>query len=574
MKLMRPLGSLVAVIAGVVMLGSVAVLAGAGPGGGRISGKRPATPACASAEIAHVADEAAAVFDTARFAFLGSTHGGRKRHEFLICLLSRPAFHGRARDVLVEWANPVHQRLLDRFLLQLEDLPLEALEPAVFDSDRPELWARMPQSLQFFRAVREINERLDPARRIRVIGGAAPVDWSEVRGADDLAAFPFKTNWAAHVVTGHFASRSGRRLLVVYGDGHIHYGGTLMSDIQGAVEDDLLYVVGTIADRAGADASAIARLGDPSHAFFARAAGLPSQPPYPDDLFYADSRSLAEVVDAVAYLGPDPDDDLSGTLELDDAQRAELRRRDEMRGDPREAMETRLRNRGRWFSAHPDDLPERPEPNEPGSSAKLVSVATPDGGIVYADLYGEGEHAVVLVPGGRFDRSSWTKQARSLAEAGLRVLAIDPRGRGRSRPGSAPGSLEEGYHLDVLAATRFLRDSGASRVSVIGASLGGWSAARASVAAGSGEIDDLVLLAHSPIEKPELMKGRKLFVIARDDVRGEGVPRLPAIRDQYERAPGPKELLILEGSAHAQFIFRTEQGERLMEEILRFLSGP
>lgn len=46
------------------------------------------------------------------------------------------------------------------------------------------------------------------------------------------------------------------------------------------------------------------------------------------------------------------------------------------------------------------------------------------------------------------------------------------------------------------------------------------------------------------------------------------------IRQQYERAPDPKELIVLEGSAHAQFIFETDQGTRLKVEILRFLSEP
>jgi hypothetical protein len=32
--------------------------------------------------------------------------------------------------------------------------------------------------------------------------------------------------------------------------------------------------------------------------------------------------------------------------------------------------------------------------------------------------------------------------------------------------------------------------------------------------------------------------------------------------------------VILEGSAHAQFIFNTEQGPRLMQELLKFLSQP
>jgi hypothetical protein len=50
-------------------------------------------------------------------------------------------------------------------------------------------------------------------------------------------------------------------------------------------------------------------------------------------------------------------------------------------------------------------------------------------------------------------------------------------------------------------------------------------------------------------------------------------PRLPKIRQQYEKTSDPKELVILEGSAHAQLIFAMDQGERLMREILRFLSA-
>ena len=49
-------------------------------------------------------------------------------------------------------------------------------------------------------------------------------------------------------------------------------------------------------------------------------------------------------------------------------------------------------------------------------------------------------------------------------------------------------------------------------------------------------------------------------------------PRQQDVRDQYRRAPEPKELVVLERSAHAQFIFETDQGERLLREIIRFLS--
>lgn len=209
-----------------------------------------------------------------------------------------------------------------------------------------------------------------------------------------------------------------------------------------------------------------------------------------------------------------------------------------------------------------------------GSAAaqQLVSFPTQDGGIVYADLYGKGERGVVLAHGGRFTKESWAKQAQVLRKAGFRVLAIDFRGHGQSR-GSQSKSDDDGAEYDVLAAVRYLHKTGAKTVSVVGASFGGAAAADASIDGEPGEIDGLVLLAAWTDRSPEKMKGRKLFIVAQDDANDEG-PRLPKIRANYEKTTGPKELIILDGSAHAQFIFDTSQGERLMREILRFLSEP
>lgn len=209
------------------------------------------------------------------------------------------------------------------------------------------------------------------------------------------------------------------------------------------------------------------------------------------------------------------------------------------------------------------------------ASPELVSFPTQDGGLIYANLYGKGDRGVVLAHGGRFTKESWEKQARILMKAGFRVLAIDFRGRGQSRGGALTKPPDDGLRFDVLAAIRYLRKIGAKSVSVVGASFGGGAAGEASVEAEPGEIDGLVLLAHAPIKKPEQMKGRKLFILSRDDFSGDNkIPRLPEIREQYERASGPKELVLLEGSAHAQFLFETDQGERLMRELLRFLSEP
>jgi pimeloyl-ACP methyl ester carboxylesterase len=202
-----------------------------------------------------------------------------------------------------------------------------------------------------------------------------------------------------------------------------------------------------------------------------------------------------------------------------------------------------------------------------------VSFPTQDGGIVDADNYGNGERGVVLAHGGRFNKESWEKQAVVLAQAGFRVLAIDFRGYGQSRGPQSMSGDDDGARYDVLAAVRYLHKTGAKTVSIVGASFGGTAAADASIEAESGEIDRLVLLAAWTERPPEKMKGRKLFIVARDDANDDG-PRLPKIRANFESAVGAKELVILDGSAHAQFLFATDQGERLMREILRFLSQP
>lgn len=202
-----------------------------------------------------------------------------------------------------------------------------------------------------------------------------------------------------------------------------------------------------------------------------------------------------------------------------------------------------------------------------------VTFPTQDGGLVHADLYGSGTRGVVLAHGGRFQKGSWTKQARELEKSGYRVLAIDFRGYGASRGPGQADPLSAPLHLDVLAAVRFLREAGAKSVALVGGSMGGSAAADAAAASRPGEIDALVILgAGSGSAPPEKIPGRKLLIVARDDTSGSG-PRLPRIQAQFDRMAEPKRLLLVDGSAHAQYLFETEHGDRVMKEILSFLSS-
>ena len=124
----------------------------------------------------------------------------------------------------------------------------------------------------------------------------------------------------------------------------------------------------------------------------------------------------------------------------------------------------------------------------------------------------------------------------------------------------------------MLAAVAYLRRIGAKTVDAIGASLGGDAVGNADAMSAAGTFTCVMFLGSEGGDAPEKLSGRKLFLVARDDKSGDG-PRLPGIEAHYARAPEPKKLVIVGGSAHAQYLFDTDQGPRVMKEILRFLEG-
>jgi esterase/lipase len=127
-------------------------------------------------------------------------------------------------------------------------------------------------------------------------------------------------------------------------------------------------------------------------------------------------------------------------------------------------------------------------------------------------------------------------------------------------------------YLDVLAAVRYLHAQGAKSVSIVGGSMGGAAAGDASIESKPGEIDRIVMLGAAPNAPAEKLKSPSLFIVARDDASGDNALRLPGIQKQYDKAPQPKKLIVLDGSAHAQYLFQSNHAECVMHEILQFLS--
>jgi len=96
-----------------------------------------------------------------------------------------------------------------------------------------------------------------------------------------------------------------------------------------------------------------------------------------------------------------------------------------------------------------------------------VTMTTSDGASVYGVETGSGPVGVVLAHQFFSDHCEWMDFAHQLAAAGYRAIAIDLRGNGASS-GGAPGR----YDRDVIAAAKRLRADGATKIVLLGASMG------------------------------------------------------------------------------------------------------
>jgi pimeloyl-ACP methyl ester carboxylesterase len=104
------------------------------------------------------------------------------------------------------------------------------------------------------------------------------------------------------------------------------------------------------------------------------------------------------------------------------------------------------------------------------TSAEPIHFTTSAGAALVGVLLGGGRTGLVLGHQVGSDLCEWLPQAQAFAEQGYRVLAFDFEGYGDSQPGSGPDARVD---VDVAAAAEQLRRRGASRIILIGSSMGG-----------------------------------------------------------------------------------------------------
>jgi pimeloyl-ACP methyl ester carboxylesterase len=105
---------------------------------------------------------------------------------------------------------------------------------------------------------------------------------------------------------------------------------------------------------------------------------------------------------------------------------------------------------------------------KPGDAA--VHLKASDGAEIYGLEIGKGATGVVFGHQFLSDHCEWVDFARRLARSGFRTLSIDFRGNGDSHVNGGSGTRLD---RDVAAAVARLRSDGATKIKLVGASMGG-----------------------------------------------------------------------------------------------------
>lgn len=153
------------------------------------------------------------------------------------------------------------------------------------------------------------------------------------------------------------------------------------------------------------------------------------------------------------------------------------------------------------------------------------------------------------------------------------MTALTYRWRGCRESGGVNEAELRKFVDDLRGAINFMRDRGAQRIILVGASLGGCASAKLTVEMGA---DALVVFA-SPAEIPQFD-----FVVEAGDVASD-IPKLfltaekdrqvplAAMQSLFDLAAEPKEWQTYPGTAHGTDLFNTEYGEDAQQRILEFI---
>jgi len=208
-----------------------------------------------------------------------------------------------------------------------------------------------------------------------------------------------------------------------------------------------------------------------------------------------------------------------------------------------------------------------PTPTTPVVPSRLVHFSTSDHVQLAGLLFGHGKTAVVCSHELHTTKAIWSQSGivPLLALRGYMVLAYDFRGNGDSAGQADTAMLD----VDLRAAIAFVRQQEATKIVLLGSSMGGTATLKA---AASEQVAAVVTLSAPQDFGPgvsdaevKAIKAAKLFVNSQEDDYANDTTHMYTIASQ------PKEIKLYPGFLHGTDIFGSEDGNDLTQRILNFV---
>jgi hypothetical protein len=158
-------------------------------------------------------------FRTYPLVAIGDNHGNVQTHAFRLALIRDARLAGVVDDIVVEFGNARYQALMDRFVAGEAVADAELRHVWQDTTQIEEAWD-LPIYEELFRAVRDVNASRTRDKKLRVLLGDPPIDWSAVRSGEDLKQWMDRDGHAVGVIRREVLAR-GRRALIIYGDQHL-----------------------------------------------------------------------------------------------------------------------------------------------------------------------------------------------------------------------------------------------------------------------------------------------------------------------------------------------------------------
>ena len=187
-----------------------------------------ASPGSISQASGSLTEAVLAALRTHRVVAVTGGHAEQETNDLLLTLLSDSRLYGVANDIIVEFGNAFYQDTLDKFILgdePVNDADLRLVYRNTTQSPM-NLGLDSPVNEQIFRRVRAVNWTLPPEKRIRVLAGDPPLDWSKVTSSEQILALATQRNAHPASLVEQQVLAKGRRALLIYGGGHLFHTDT------------------------------------------------------------------------------------------------------------------------------------------------------------------------------------------------------------------------------------------------------------------------------------------------------------------------------------------------------------